>query len=161
MKYRIQTPRLLRTSVLSPVSTSTQGTPQQQCLSQVWRSETVVQVFLDFWLEYTEEEKLVPQFNSRLLPRRQSIHSGEHIRLVRAFIKTLHEFANSARGDRSAMDELKKVILPSVQGKIYIFLKKAIHHWPLDSSFRLILEAWLSFIQPWRYVPKMIYSNDG
>ncbi|XP_044015762.1 sphingomyelin phosphodiesterase 4-like [Aphidius gifuensis] len=158
---RFQTPRILRT-ILSPVSINTQGTPQQQCLSQVWRSETVVQVFLDFWLEYTEEEKLISPLDSRLppsLPRRHSIHSGEHIRLVRAFIKTLHEFANSSRGDKSAMDELKRIILPSVQGKIYTFLRKAIHHWPLDSSFRLILEAWLSFIQPWRYVRK--FCSEG
>ncbi|XP_033230954.1 sphingomyelin phosphodiesterase 4 isoform X2 [Belonocnema kinseyi] len=162
---RLQTTRLLRTSILSPGSTSpTSGVPQQQCLPQVWRSETVVQVFLDFWLEYTEEEQFSPNLvtaSASSLPRKHSIHSGEHIRLVRAFIKTLHEFANSATGDRSAMDELKRVILPSVQGKIYLFLKKAIHHWPLDSSFRLILEAWLSFIQPWRYMPGVGYIEEG
>lgn len=162
---RLQTPRLLRTSILSPGPTSpTAGVPQQQCLPQVWRSETVVQVFLDFWLEYTEDVEM-PAYHATpfpgALPRRHSIHSGEHIRLVRGFIKTLHEFANSATGDTSAMDELKRVIVPSVQGKIYIFLRKAIHHWPLDSSFRLILEAWLSFIQPWRYIPGLGYSSVG
>ncbi|XP_043462172.1 sphingomyelin phosphodiesterase 4 [Leptopilina heterotoma] len=162
---RLQTPRLLRTSILSPTSTSpVSGVPQQQCLPQVWRSETVVQVCLDFWLEYTEEDQYSPNLvtgTTSSLPRRQSIHSGEHIRLVRALLKTLHEFANSATGDKSAIDELKRVILPSVQGKIYLFLKKAIHHWPLDSSFRLILEAWLSFIQPWRYVSGVMYSEEG
>ncbi|XP_015603161.1 sphingomyelin phosphodiesterase 4 isoform X2 [Cephus cinctus] len=162
---RLQTPRLLRTSILSPESTSpTNRVPQQQCLPQVWRSETIVQVFLDFWLEYTEVDQLTPHSGRPLassLPPRNSIHSGEHIRLVRAFIKTLHEFANSAVGDKSAMDELKRVILPSVQGKIYTFLRKAIHHWPLDSSFRLILEAWLSFIQPWRYIPGVAYTKEG
>lgn len=162
---RLQTPRLLRTSILSPGTTSPgSGVPQQQCLPQVWRSETVVQVFLDFWLEYTESGQLSSQLNTSYLtsiPRRHSIHSGEHIRLVRAFIKTLHEFTNSATGDKSAMDELKRIILPSVQGKIYTFLRKAIYHWPLDSSFRLILEAWLSFIQPWRYVPGVTYTKEG
>lgn len=54
-----------------------------------------------------------------------------------------------------------RIILPSVQGKIYTFLRKAIYHWPLDSSFRLILEAWLSFIQPWRYVPGVTYTKEG
>lgn len=162
---RSQTPRLLRTSILSPGSPSPgPGVPQQQCLPQVWRSETVAQVFLDFWLEYTEDVQLTAQINTSYLPsipRRHSIHSGEHIRLVRAFIKTLHEFTNSATGDKSAMDELKRIILPSVQGKIYTFLRKAIYHWPLDSSFRLILEAWLSFIQPWRYVPGVTYTKEG
>ncbi|KAH0950302.1 hypothetical protein HN011_012496 [Eciton burchellii] len=163
--HKLQTPRLLRTSILSPGSTSSATSiPQQQCLPQVWRSETVVQVFLDFWLEYTEEQLGTSQLSTSYLatiPRRQSVHSGEHIRLVRAFIKTLHEFTNSATGDKSAMDELKRIILPSVQGKIYTFLRKAIYHWPLDSSFRLILEAWLSFIQPWRYIPGVTYTKEG
>ncbi|KAL6430906.1 hypothetical protein ACFW04_007007 [Cataglyphis niger] len=167
--HKLQTPRLLRTSILSPGTTSPgTGVPQQQYLPLVWRSETVVQVFLDFWFEYTEDEQLASCVNTQLgtsyltsIPRRHSIHSGEHVRLVRAFIKTLHEFTNSATGDKSAMDELKRIILPSVQGKIYTFLRKAIHHWPLDSSFRLILEAWLSFIQPWRYVPEISYTKEG
>ncbi|KAF3422129.1 hypothetical protein E2986_00413 [Frieseomelitta varia] len=162
---RMQTPRLLRTSILSPGSSnSSSSVPQQQCLPEVWRSETVVQVFLDFWVEYVEDHQLNLRLNtsySASIPRRHSIHSGEHIRLVRAFIKTLHEFANSATGDKSAMDELKRIILPSVQGKIYTFLRKAIHHWPLDSSFRLILEAWLSFIQPWRYFSGITFSKEG
>ncbi|XP_053988733.1 sphingomyelin phosphodiesterase 4 [Hylaeus anthracinus] len=162
---RLQTPRLLKTSILSPGSPNVTFTvPQQQCLPQVWRSETVVQVFLDFWLECSEENQLNPRLGTTYVssvPRRHSIHSGEHIRLVRAFIKTLHEFANSAIGDKSAMDELKRIILPSVQGKIYTFLRKAIYHWPLDSSFRLILEAWLSFIQPWRYFPGISYTKEG
>lgn len=163
---RLQTPRLLKTSILS-LGTTTSGSggvPQQQYLSLVWRSETIVQVFLDFWLEYTEDIQLTSQLNTSYLtsiPRRYSIHSGEHVRLVRGFIKTLHEFTNSATGDKSAMDELKRIILPSLQGKIYTFLRKAIHHWPLDSSFRLILEAWLSFIQPWRYTPEITYTKEG
>ncbi|KAL7294296.1 hypothetical protein TKK_0012311 [Trichogramma kaykai] len=161
---KLQTPcRLLRPTMLSQNTNNCNTTSSpQQCLPQVWRSETILQVFLDFWLEYTEEPQFSPNRNQQVNgspPRRHSIHSGEHIRLVRTFIKTLHEFANSAIGDKSAMDELKGVIMPSVQGKIYTFLRKAIHHWPLDSSFRLILEAWLSFIQPWRYVQGILLSK--
>jgi len=54
------------------------GVPQQQCLPQVWRSETVVQVFLDFWLEYTEDAQLTSQLTTSYLssvPRRVSFVS--------------------------------------------------------------------------------------
>lgn len=73
--FRLQTPRLLRTSILFPAASSPAGTviPQQQCLSQVWRSETIVQVFLDFWLEYTEESQFSNVLGSPMtgiLPRR-------------------------------------------------------------------------------------------
>lgn len=66
-------------------------------------------------------------------------------------MKQLHGFASSGKVDDSNLGELKKITLPMMQGKMYIFLRNLVHRWPLDGSFRLVLELWLSFIQPWRY----------
>lgn len=59
--FRVQMPRLLKSTVLSPnLQTQTTAVSQQQNLSQIWRSETIVQVFLDFWLDYTMEDQFSP-----------------------------------------------------------------------------------------------------
>lgn len=46
---------------------------------------------------------------------------------------------------------INRSLLISCQKNIYLFLKEAMQHWPIDSSFRLVEETWLSYIQPWRY----------
>lgn len=76
----------------------------------------------------------------------------DHLRVVRNMIKHIHYFVNNIHNDGSAMDELRKTITSLCRRPLYIFLRRHIHHWPLDSSFLLILETYLSFIQPWRYL---------
>lgn len=77
--------------------------------------------------------------------------TGEYIRIVRVLVKHLHAFASTAKADDTHMLQLRKAATPMVQGKVYIFLRNLVKRWPLDGSFRLVLELWLSFIQPWRY----------
>lgn len=142
-------PTIFRQSVLNqsntPTSLHTSSVIQQNDPVDIWRSETVVQIFVDIWLTVGQTDSL--QMN----PIRERGLALDHIRVVRSMIKHFHYFANSITADLSTMDELKRVILGAVQGKIFLFLQHCMQHWPLDGSFRWVLELWLSFIQPWRY----------
>ncbi|XP_013870770.1 sphingomyelin phosphodiesterase 4 [Austrofundulus limnaeus] len=95
--------------------------------------------------------------------------SEEHVLVVRLLVKHLHSFSNSLKPEQlpsssssspsahshthpSPLEEFKRVVVQRfVQQKLYLFLQHCFGHWPLDSSFRAVLETWLSYIQPWRY----------
>uniref|UniRef100_A0A8B9BJM0 Sphingomyelin phosphodiesterase 4 n=1 Tax=Anser brachyrhynchus TaxID=132585 RepID=A0A8B9BJM0_9AVES len=89
----------------------------------------------------------------------------EHVLVVRLLVKHLHAFSNSLKPEplspsahshtASPLEEFKRVVIPRfVQQKLYIFLQHCFGHWPLDASFRAVLEMWLSYLQPWRYAPE-------
>ena len=78
--------------------------------------------------------------------------SIEHVIICRVFIKHLHAFSSSFNNsEQSPLCDFKKRVIFLVQTRIYFFLNQLFHHWPMDLSFRTVLELWLSFIQPWRY----------
>lgn len=54
--------------------------------------------------------------------------------------------------DHTPMAMLRKLANPMMKTRIYPFLKSIIGRWPLDSSLSVVLELWLSYIQPWRYL---------
>ncbi|KAL1253107.1 hypothetical protein QQF64_017800 [Cirrhinus molitorella] len=128
---------------------------------EIWRSETLLQVFVEMWLHHYSLEmyqKLQsPQVKEPFTP------SEEHVLVVRLLIKHLHAFSSSlkqesissspsAHSHSSPLEELKRVVVQRfVQQKLYVFLQHCFGHWPLDASFRAVLETWLSYIQPWRY----------
>ncbi|XP_034085113.1 sphingomyelin phosphodiesterase 4 [Gymnodraco acuticeps] len=96
----------------------------------------------------------------------------EHVLVVRLLVKNLHAFSNSLKPDQltssppthshththaSPLEEFKRVVVQRfVQQKLYLFLQHCFGHWPLDASFRAVLETWLSYIQPWRYTGEKI-----
>ncbi|XP_065296938.1 sphingomyelin phosphodiesterase 4 isoform X2 [Dermacentor albipictus] len=91
------------------------------------------------------------------------VPSQFHMLIARVMVKHLHQFRYSVWRNNSSstvypcniqtpMDDIKLKVLPRLfRKRLYMFLKHALSSWPLDSSFRLPLETWLSFIQPWRY----------
>lgn len=91
--------------------------------------------------------------------------SLDHVRVVRLLVKHIHSFVYIKTPDLDQLpilhssDELRREIIPQfLQKKLYYFLQHCFSHWPLDSSFRYVLETWLSYIQPWRYSK---HHHDG
>ncbi|XP_048876107.1 sphingomyelin phosphodiesterase 4 isoform X2 [Brienomyrus brachyistius] len=128
---------------------------------EIWRSETLLQVFVELWLHHYSldmyQKLQSPQVKEPFSP------TEEHILVVRLLVKHLHAFSNSLKPEQgppspsahshaSPLEEFKRVVVSRfVQQKLYIFLQHCFGHWPLDVSFRAVLETWLSYIQPWRY----------
>ncbi|XP_046277050.1 sphingomyelin phosphodiesterase 4 isoform X8 [Marmota monax] len=128
-------------------------------------------VFVEMWLHH---------YSLEMYQKMQSPHAKEsftpteeHVLVVRLLLKHLHAFANSLKPEQaspsthshatSPLEEFKRAAVPRfVQQKLYLFLQHCFGHWPLDASFRAVLEMWLSYLQPWRYAPeKQAQSSDS
>lgn len=77
--------------------------------------------------------------------------TSEFLRLIRVFIKHAHAFSSSVNYDETPMKVLRKQTEPMLRQLFYPFLRGVIARWPLDSSQTLLIELWMSYIQPWRY----------
>ncbi|XP_056129651.1 sphingomyelin phosphodiesterase 4 isoform X2 [Lampris incognitus] len=130
---------------------------------EIWRSETLLQMFVEIWLHHYSldmyQKLQSPQVKEPFSP------TEEHVLVVRLLVKHLHAFSNSLKPEQltsstsahshahtSPLEEFKRVVVQRfVQQKLYLFLQHCFGHWPLDATFRAVLETWLSYIQPWRY----------
>ncbi|XP_023843365.1 sphingomyelin phosphodiesterase 4 isoform X6 [Salvelinus sp. IW2-2015] len=126
---------------------------------EIWRSEALLQVFVEIWLHHYSLE----MYQKLQSPQETFTPTEEHVLVVRLLVKHLHAFScslkpeqvcssPSAHSHASPLEEFKRVVVQRfVQQKLYVFLQHCFGHWPLDASFRAVLETWLSYIQPWRY----------
>ncbi|XP_078665736.1 sphingomyelin phosphodiesterase 4-like isoform X2 [Branchiostoma floridae x Branchiostoma belcheri] len=127
---------------------------------ECWLSESFLQIVTEFWLNQNSLDvtyrDLAQQLKDSFMP------SKDHVRIVRMLVKHVHYFSNSVKEVSVTspyhspalppIEELKRAIIPQfVQKKLYAFLRHGFDHWPLDHTFRLMLETWLSYVQPWRY----------
>ncbi|KAJ8967174.1 hypothetical protein NQ317_006520 [Molorchus minor] len=104
--------------------------------NDIWRSETVLTVFTDMWLYNDQVNQPANNLNNSF----NACSPPGYMRIVRVLVKQLHAFSSSARADDTHLAELKKNCHTNDPGKFYIFLRKL-----------LVLELWLTYIQPWRY----------
>ncbi|KAM4740993.1 sphingomyelin phosphodiesterase 4 isoform 2-T4 [Anableps anableps] len=184
--YGVHSPSLLKHHIFHQPSVNADPAAQE-----IWRSETLLQMFVEIWLHHYSLE-LYQKLQSPQLallqyrlsmssmpcqphapPGSGTLHtyqepfspSEEHVLVVRLLVKHLHAFSNSLKPEQlssspsahspthtSPLEEFKRVVVQRfVQQKLYLFLQHCFGHWPLDASFRAVLETWLSYIQPWRY----------
>ncbi|XP_017062205.1 sphingomyelin phosphodiesterase 4 [Drosophila ficusphila] len=129
----------------SPQSSSQNASANR---AYAWRSETVLHFFVDIWLRYDIESE-------------HHLPSSDFVRGVRTLVKQVHFFANGAQHDHSSLCALRKVSLSMVKARIYAFLCGLIDRWPLDSSLMVVLELWLSYIQPWRYTMAALNNKSS
>ncbi|KAF6022704.1 SMPD4 [Bugula neritina] len=136
----------------------------------MWRSERIVQILAEFWMGQTSLDlSTSTDFRFAASPG-ETLPSHDLIMLVRMLIKHLHMFVNTCDSNplpshqqnaQTTLGSLKKLLVPRyIQKPLYAFLKHSIEKWPLDTSFRPILETWLTFIQPWRYTVNATGSGD-
>ncbi|CAH2073815.1 unnamed protein product, partial [Iphiclides podalirius] len=120
---------------------------QTQTRNEVWRSETVLQVFIDIWISI---EQTTSGNIDRNYPTISS--SPERVRTVRVLVKHIHSFSAKYLSDPATRSSaLRKYARQIMCARAYHYLKHLVTTWPLDASFRLVMELWLSLIQPWRY----------
>lgn len=136
----LRTPKYLSSGAITHnfTSNATSIRTQESSRSSFWRTETVLHLFVDTWLRFDVDEN-------------QELPSSEFIRVLRVLVKTLHAFANSSDQDVTPMAALRSLAQPMMSTQMNQFLLSIIKRWPLDSSFSVVLELWLCYIQPWRY----------
>nr|XP_046241021.1 sphingomyelin phosphodiesterase 4 isoform X2 [Scatophagus argus] len=184
--YGVHSPSLLKHHIFHQPSVNADPAAQE-----IWRSETLLQMFVEIWLHHYSLEMyqklqspqlalLQYRLSMSSMPCQPHVPPGsgtlhtyqepfspteEHVLVVRLLVKHLHAFSNSLKPEQlssspsahshthtSPLEEFKRVVVQRfVQQKLYLFLQHCFGHWPLDASFRAVLETWLSYIQPWRY----------
>lgn len=147
--------------------TSTAVTDPGWIEKETWMSEAILQIFVDFWLNQSTNA-IADHHCAHTNPIVSC--NAEHVALIRVMIKHLHYFVNTLQVQPivpyrpsviSHWDEFKGLVWSQyVQKKLYRFLRHSFEWWPLDASFKVVLEAWLSFIQPWRYSDFMETSQS-
>ena len=137
--------------LLSPAATRTvPETSPSNSSHLIWRSESMINTFSELWLspfslpnKGKSESPSLNQTTNDLV-----IAVGDTLRIVRMMIKHLHFFANSGGPmDVTSLDPLKRCIIHNIKKKMYTLFKFIFSNWPHDSSFRLVIETWLSYIQ--------------
>ncbi|XP_050099737.1 sphingomyelin phosphodiesterase 4 isoform X2 [Anopheles aquasalis] len=110
-----------------------------------WQARSITFIFLDVWLTFT------PSADGMELP------SIELLRSIRVLVKQIHAFSGTGSYiDSCPMEEFRRAVALQLRDRIEPFFMSLFDIWPLDGSLIDLIELWLSYIQPWRY----LYNRD-
>jgi len=152
-------------------STSGFTTPKAQTTKYsdvLWKSVTFVSILFDCWFSVADNrlqskslssfgqfsQAGVGTFPTSNLARSNATISSVVAVVNRTLVEHLHHFVygpSSSIIDAQFRDFKERHVPKLLSGRMWIFLQYAFDKWPLDSSFRLLMELWLAYIQPWRY----------
>ena len=137
-------------------------------------------------------QKQTASFSGQKLWSVEYLPSKDQLRCVRVLLRHLQYFSNHLLPEDCPMNDLKRSVLhrfekfePVIEfmyslisfcritfcreifsnnrRTIYDFFHCSMTHLPLDSSYRVLLEGWFTYIQPWRYTnpytKNMKYEN--
>ncbi|ODM91788.1 Sphingomyelin phosphodiesterase 4 [Orchesella cincta] len=156
-----EAPKLIKTGLLEHQSklSSSGGADffqKSEIQKEIWRSERILTIWSELWMVDAERKKNASPGDQVVLP------SVDVVKTVRMIVRHLHLFRESLMASvMHPMQELKRDVFPAFEKKLYKFLRHLFVTWPLDNSFRVVYETWLSFLQPWRYVQRSALLEDG
>ncbi|XP_045081851.1 sphingomyelin phosphodiesterase 4-like [Coregonus clupeaformis] len=90
--------------------------------------------------------------------------------VVRLLVKHMHALSGNTKLDQTDIlpsatsetylsEDLKRVVTSEYVQRLYLLLLHCFKQWPMETSFRAVLETWLIYIQPWRY-QKHVHSES-
>ena len=82
--------------------------------------------------------------------KQQSCPLEDQLRALRVTVKHLHSISGPSETDQCAA-VASFILSEFYEPKMTRLITHCTEHWPVEVSFRLVLETFLSYVQPWRY----------
>ncbi|KAI6648950.1 Sphingomyelin phosphodiesterase 4-like [Oopsacas minuta] len=107
-----------------------------------------LETLVEFWLRQVESSSPLENFFGRGSQQHTHFMTEAHARFSRILCKHLHFWTALSPDPHSSPSSLSYVVL---RQPLFQFLRYCIANWPQEPSFRMLVELWLTHIQPWRY----------
>ena len=104
--------------------------------SSVSRTHKLLEILAEHYLSFKPQHSQCPL--------------EDQLRALRLTVKHLHSVGAPSETDQCAA-VASFILSEFFEPKMPKLIAHCTEHWPVDCSFRLVLETFLSYVQPWRY----------